>query len=73
MRHLEDHHMHDLYDFDDPMTDSDYEDLDEQTGIYHDEDPMSHPSQPVKHHYSEAKYYHDREHYFPEASYHASG
>ena len=27
--HLEEYHMHDLFDFDDPMTDSDYDDLDE--------------------------------------------
>ena len=51
--HLEDRHYHDLFDFDDPMSDSDYDDLDEYTGIYHDEDPVYHPSHHVKRHYTE--------------------
>ena len=52
-RHLEERHPHDLYDFDDPMSDSDYDDLDEDTGRYHDEDPVYHPSHHVKRHYTE--------------------
>ena len=71
--HLEDRHYHDLFDFDDPMSDSDYDDLDEYTGIYHDEDPTYHPSHHVKRHYSEEQYYHSRDRYFPEDSYHAAG
>ena len=35
------------------MTDSDYDDLDEETGIYHDEDPFYHQAHHVKRHYSE--------------------
>ena len=34
----------DLFDFDNPQSDSDYDDMDEYTGIYHDDDPMSHPA-----------------------------
>ena len=71
--HLEDHHRYDLYDFDDPMSDSDYDDLDEETGIYHDEDPRWHPSHHVKHHYSDEQYYHARDRYFPEDSCRAAG
>lgn len=71
--HLEDHHAYDLFDFDDPMSDSDYDDLDEQTGIYHDEDPLWHPSHHVKHQYTDEQYYHSRDRYFPEDSYHAAG
>lgn len=71
--HLEEFHRHDLYDFDDPMSDSDYDDLDEETGIYHDEDPLTHASQHIKRHHSERQYYHAREKYFPEDSYHAAG
>lgn len=71
--HLEDYHRHDLFDFDDPMSDSDYDDLDEDTGIYHDEDPVYHPSHHVKRHYTEEQYYHARDRYFPEDSYHAAG
>jgi len=55
------------------MSDSDYDDLDEYTGRYHDEDPVYHPSHHVKRHYSEEQYYHSRDQYFPEDSYHASG
>ena len=71
--HLEDHHKYDLFDFDDPMSDSDYDDLDEQTGIYHDEDPHWHSAHHVKHHYTDEQYYHSRDRYFPEDSYHAAG
>jgi len=70
---LEEHHYHDLFDFDDPMADVDYDDLDEYTGIYHDEDPRYHPSHHVKRHYTEEEYYHSRDRYFPEDSYHAAG
>ena len=72
-KHLEDQHYQDLFDFDDPMSDSDYDDLDEWTGIYHDEDPRYHPSHHIKHHYSDEQYYHSRDRYFPEDSYHAEG
>ena len=65
--------MEDLYDFDDPMEDSGYDDLDEYTGIYHDEDPRLHSSHHVKRHYTEEEYYHARDRYFPEDSYHAAG
>ena len=50
---LERYHRYGLYDFDDPMSDSDYDDLDEYTGKYHDEDPIFHPSHHVKRHYDE--------------------
>ena len=43
------HHRHDLFDFEDPQSDSDYDDMDEETGIYHDEDPEFHPAQYVRH------------------------
>ena len=65
--------MEDLYDFDDPMEDSGYDDLDEFTGIYHDEDPRLHSSHHIKRHYTEEEYYHARDRYFPEDSYHAAG
>ena len=65
--------MEDLYDFDDPMSDSGYDDLDEYTGIYHDEDPRLHSSHHIKRHYTEEEYYHARDRYFPEDSYHAAG
>ena len=55
------------------MSDSDYDDLDEDTGMYHDEDPMFHPSHHVKRHYTEHQYYDSRDRYFPEDSYHAQG
>lgn len=55
------------------MSDSDYDDLDEETGIYHDEDPRWHSSHHVKHHYSDEQYYHARDRYFPEDSYRAAG
>ena len=71
--HLEGDHPHDLFDFDDPMTDSDYDDLDEYTGIYHDEDPELHKSHHVKRHYTEEQYYHARDRYFPEDAYRAAG
>ena len=41
-------HRHDLFDLDDPQSDSDYDDMDEETGIYHDEDPYVHPAQHVR-------------------------
>ena len=63
----------DLFDFDNPQSDSDYDDMDEYTGIYHDDDPMSHPAQHVRHSYTEDQYYRSRERYFPEESYHAAG
>lgn len=72
-RHVEEYHRHDLFDFEDPMTDSDYDDLDEETGIYHDEDPYMHSSHHVKRHHSEEQYYHSRERYYPEDAYHAAG
>ena len=43
----------DLFDYDDPMSDRGYDDLDEYTGIYHDEDPVYHPAHHVKRHYTE--------------------
>ena len=67
------HHIHDLFDFDDPESDSDYDDADEDTGIYHDDDPKSHPAQPIKHQFDDDKYYKSRERYFPEQSYHSAG
>ena len=67
------HHRHDLFDFEDPQSDSDYDDMDEETGIYHDEDPEFHPAQYVRHQFSEDQYYRSRERYFPEDSYHAAG
>ena len=70
---MEQRHRRDLYDFDDPMSDSDYDDLDEWTGKYHDEDPAYHPAHHVKRHYNEEQYYHSRDRYFPEDSYHAAG
>lgn len=42
--HLEAHHEHDLFDFEDPLSDSSYDDLDEETGIYHDKNPHHNPS-----------------------------
>ena len=55
------------------MSDSDYDDADEDTGIYHDDEPESHPGQHIKQTYSDDQYYHSRERYFPEQSYHAAG
>ena len=51
--HFERRHAHDLFDFDDPMSESDYDDLDEWTGIYHDDDPHYHPAHHVKRHYTD--------------------
>ena len=51
----------------------DDDDLDEESGIYHDEDPYWHPSHHVRHHFSDEQYYHSRDRYFPEDSYHAAG
>ena len=72
-RHVDRSHHRDLFDFDDPQTDSDYDDMDEETGIYHDDDPHAHPAQRVRHQYSDDQYYRSRERYFPEDSYHAAG
>ena len=55
------------------MSDSDYDDIDYETGKYHDDDPYVHPAQHVRDHYTEHQYYQSREHYFPEDSYHAAG
>ena len=71
--HFEEHHAHDLFDLDDPMSDSSYDDMDEETGIYHDENPYEHPAQHVRHHFSEDQYHHARDRYFSEDSYHAAG
>mmetsp|Transcript_8478 Transcript_8478/g.10410 ORF Transcript_8478/g.10410 Transcript_8478/m.10410 type:complete len:136 (+) Transcript_8478:1831-2238(+) len=47
--------------------------MDEETGIYHDDNPHAHPAQRVRHQYSDDQYYRSRERYFPEDSYHAAG
>ena len=64
---------YDLFDYDNPQSDSDYDDMDEYTGKYHDDDPERHPSQHVRHQYSDDQYFRSRERYFPEESYHAAG
>ena len=54
--HVYDVHKHlkrELFDVEDPMSDSDYDDLDEQTGKYHDSEPITHPAQHVKEKFSE--------------------